>query len=113
MEIKNALLRNLDPYRNKIDSKDEAAGSAARKAGTQGQPAASAMGDRVSLSSSALLHTTAHAAVGAAPEVRQGKIDAIKELVATGNYQIDSRKVAEKLIQSEALLAGTLGESSF
>ena len=114
MEIKNSLLRNLDPYRNKIDSKEAAAsGGAGRSKGpapgqTQGQ-ASAAQGDRVSLSSSALLHTTAHAAASGAPDVRQEKVDALKERVASGEYTVDSRKVAEKLLESEALLAGTLG----
>lgn len=114
MEIKNSLLRNLDPYRNKIDSKEAAAsGGAGRSKGSAAQGQASAaQGDRVSLSSSALLHTTAHAAASGAPDVRREKVDALKERVASGEYTVDSRKVAEKLLESEALLAGTLSDSA-
>lgn len=106
MEIKNVLLGNLDPYRMKIDGKDavDAAGQAKNAARTS----VPVQGDRVSLSSSALLHTTAHTVAAGAPEVRQEKVDALKERVASGEYIVDSGKVAEKLVESETLFARTL-----
>lgn len=111
MEIKNALLRNIDPYRARIDTK-ETADPAAGRAKSAVQNSAAAQGDRVSLSSSARLHTAAHAAAANAPEVRQEKVDTIKQRVDSGEYTVDSRKVAEKLVQSEALLAGTLDDGA-
>lgn len=105
MEIKNSLLKNLDPYRATIDPKAD--GANARAKGTE-TAAAPAQGDRVSISSTAMLHTTAHATIANAPEVRQGRVDALKELVSSGAYQVDAKKVAMKLLESESLLAGTL-----
>lgn len=106
MEIKNSLLKTVDPYRNRIDQKSGDAPDRAQSAAGQ----TPAQGDRVSLSPSALLHTTAHAAATAAPDVRQGKVDALKERIAQGDYVVDTKKVALKLLESEALLAGTLRE---
>lgn len=106
MEIKNSLLKHLDPYKTQLDPKAEAASA---RAGNGAQAQSAPQGDRVSLSSTALLHTTAHAAASAAPDVRQEKVDVLKERVSTGAYTVDAKKVAEKLLQNEALLAGTLG----
>lgn len=109
MEIKNNLLNKLDPYRTTLDPKAEAA--SARTKGAQAN-AAAPQGDRVSLSPNALLHTAAHAEAGRAPEVRQDKVEALKEQVASGNYSVDSRKIAEKLLRDETLLAETLGNDA-
>lgn len=105
MEIKNSLLRNVDPYRTQLGKQQDAA----KKTSADTQNTAATSGDRVSLSPSARLHTAAHAAVSSAPELRQEKVDALKERVDSGNYTVDSRKVAEKLLQSEGSLARTLG----
>lgn len=110
MEIKNSLLKQVDPYRSTIESKSDAASGRARGAG-EAAPS-SAQGDRVSLSPSALMHTTAHAAASRAPEVRQEKVDSIKERLANGEYTIDSRKIAKKLLETDALLAGTLDQET-
>ena len=106
MEIKNSLLKNLDPYRARLEAKPEAGG--ARVKGTEEHAAAA--GDRVSLSANARLLTVARAAAFAAPEVRQEKMDTLKTLVASGDYSINSRDIAEKLVENELLLAHTLDE---
>lgn len=106
MEIKNTLLKQIDPYRSKIDSKSDAASGRGRASGEASS--APAQGDRVSLSPSALMHTVAHAAATRAPEVRQEKVDAIKDRLANGEYAIDSKAIAKKLLETDALLAGTL-----
>ncbi len=111
MEIKNSLLRNLDPYGARIGAKESVEASAGR-ARSPAQPAVAAQGDRVSLSSSARLHTAAHAVAMNAPEMRQEKVDTLKERVDSGTYTVNARKVAEKLVQSEALLAGTLDRNA-
>ena len=106
MEIKNTLLKQLDPYRSKIDAKTEAASARPHGAGETSQ--ASAQGDRVSLSSSALLHTVAHTTASKTPEVRQEKIDSLRERLSSGDYTIDSKNIAKKLLESDAFLASTL-----
>ena len=106
MEIKNSLLGNIDPYRAKVDK--DAADAAHGRAKGGAQTPVSAQGDRVSLSPSARLHTVAHAEVAHAPEVRREMVDALKQRVDSGEYTVDARRVAEKLVQDEVLLAGTL-----
>jgi len=108
MEIKNSLLGNLDPYRAKVDK--EAADAAAGRASNGTQTPVPAQGDRISLSPSARLHTAAHAEVAHAPEVRREMVDALKQRVDSGEYLVDARKVAEKLVQDEILLARTLND---
>jgi negative regulator of flagellin synthesis FlgM len=105
MEIKNSLLKNLDPYRTRFGAKGEGSGSRAK--GTEEQFSA-AQRDRVSLSPNARLHTAAHVEALKAPEVRLENVDVLKERVASGDYAIDSRKIAEKLVENEMLLASSL-----
>ena len=110
MEIKNALLKQADLYRSKIEIKADAASSLPRNASET--PSSSIQGDRVSLSPSALMHTVAHAAASRAPEVRQEKVDAIKERFASGEYAIDSKLIAKRLLEIDALLASTLDQET-
>ncbi|EGY24805.1 MAG TPA: flagellar biosynthesis anti-sigma factor FlgM [Desulfovibrio sp.] len=103
MEIKN-YLKNLDPYRAKLEQSElQTKRNAARK---EGDAASSAQGDRVSLSDEAKLRTEAYSAALAAPDVRQEKVDALKSKVESGEYQVDSRAVAEKLLKEEQDLFG-------
>lgn len=101
MEIKNSLTQ-LDTYRAQLDKTEKDAASRSAKE-TQNVPA---KGDRVSLSPEAKLRTEAYSAAMSAPELRQAKVDAIKSRVDSGEYQVDSRKVAEKLLQEEPGLFG-------
>lgn len=108
MEIKNSLLKGVDPYKATLDAnKAEAAKARAGQAESQ-QAAPAQGGDKVSLSSEARLHTVARQVASQAPEVRQEKVDSLKERVTAGDYTVDSRKVAEKLLEGDAMLAGTL-----
>lgn len=103
MEIKN-YLKNLDPYRTKLEQAEiQPKRGATRK---EGETASSTQGDRVSLSDEAKLRTEAYSAALAAPDVRQEKVDALKSKVESGEYQVDSRAVAEKLLKEEQDLFG-------
>lgn len=110
MEIKNSMLSKLDPYRNKLDPKAEAAGVKTRGGGAAetGGAQQAATGDKVSLSSAARLHTTAHAEANKAPDVRQEKVDGIKERIASGSYTPDAKDIARKLVESEVDFASAL-----
>jgi len=110
MEIKSSLVRNLDPYQAKVDK--EAADAAAGRAKSAAAHPTPAQGDRISLSPAARLHTAAHVETAHAPEVRREIVDAIKQRVDSGEYTVDARKVAEKLVQDELLLAGTLNDDT-
>lgn len=107
MDIKNSLLKGVDPYKAALDAKTQATGN--RKAGAEARQTAPVQtGDRVSLSPAAMLHTVAHAAADTAPVIRQEKVDAIKEQVTSGSYTVDAKNVARKLLENDRLLAGTL-----
>lgn len=54
--------------------------------------------DKVSLSSASRDMQAAKDSVAAAPDVRQDKVDEIKQMVASGNYEIDPGKIAEKML---------------
>lgn len=104
MEIKNNLTRGIDPYAQaRVDG---AADKDARKEGAAA--VARPTGDRISLSPEAMLRTTAHSAATQAPEVRQEKVDAIKEQIATGTYTVDSKKIASRMLADDSALAGSL-----
>jgi negative regulator of flagellin synthesis FlgM len=63
---------------------------------TEGAEAASQGGDQTSLSTAANL--VSHAAT--LPDVRTGKVSAVQQALADGNYQISSSDVAAKMIDS-------------
>ena len=107
MEIKNTLLRSLDPYnRARVEQKN---GDAPERA-APGQAPAARQGDRVSPSDEARLHTAARPETAAAPDVRPEQGEAPNHSAAAGPSPWDTRKVAMKLVASESLLAGTLDE---
>lgn len=54
--------------------------------------------DRVSLSNASRDLQAAEDAVAAVPDVRQDKVDAIKEAVESGNYEINPGKIADKML---------------
>ena len=99
MEIKSSMQKLADPYTQQVQKQQQDRSSISQPA-TQAQ----ATGDRVSVSPQARLFTEAYAAATNAPEVRQDKVNALKEQVANGTYQVDSRKIAEKLLQSELVI---------
>ena len=108
MEIKNTQLQQTETYRSNLNETQNAA--ARRAAQPSPENAAKAQGDRVSVSPEAMVRTEAYKAANAAPDVRQEKVDALKEQVSSGTYKMDSRNIAKKLLENDAFLAGTLKE---
>jgi flagellar biosynthesis anti-sigma factor FlgM len=106
MEIKNTLLKAVDPYRAARGAKDESFSGRARNAEEAGSYRA--QNDRVSLSSSALMHKAAHAAANQAPDIRRDKVEGVKERLVNGEYTVDAKCIAKKLLESDALLAASL-----
>jgi len=96
MEIRN-ILKGLDPYQAKLEKAEKDSARAGRGAASK----ETAKGDRVSLSNTARLHTEAMRAANDAPDVRREKVEALKAKVEAGEYQVDSRKVATKIIEEE------------
>ena len=56
--------------------------------------------DRVSISKASKDMQTAQSAVAATPDVRQEKVNELKQAVNDGRYEVDAGKVAEKMIGS-------------
>jgi len=102
MKIKNTL----DPLAQYGAKMDKATGARAMR-GDSGKTASTpAKGDTISLSPEAKLYTEAYTGAMNAPEVRRAKVDAIKARVDSGEYQIDTEKIAAKLLQEEPGLFG-------
>lgn len=60
--------------------------------------------DEAAMTHAGLLFTEALAAAHNAPDVREDKIEAIRAQIANGTYEIDTRRLAEKLIRENPCL---------
>ncbi|MCR5813848.1 MAG: flagellar biosynthesis anti-sigma factor FlgM [Desulfovibrio sp.] len=69
--------------------------------GLRSENTANTSSDSVSLSHDAQLLMEAKRAAQAAPDVRQDKVEALRQQVANGTYHIDSRQLAEQLVREE------------
>ena len=100
MEIKNTF-NPLDPYtQTKLNNTAQTGQAVGRKAADTAAPKAET-GDRVSLSPEAKLRTEAFSSAMNAGDVRADKVAALKAQVESGEYQIDSRAIASRLLQEE------------
>ena len=59
----------------------------------------SASGDSVELSQEAKTMGKAMEVLENLPDIREGKVAEIKERIANGTYQVDGKKIAEKMIK--------------
>ncbi|MCF8127234.1 MAG: flagellar biosynthesis anti-sigma factor FlgM [Deltaproteobacteria bacterium] len=55
-------------------------------------------GDSVELSTEAKIMQEAIKVLGTLPDVREEKVEQIKQQIADGTYEIDSKKISEKMI---------------
>ena len=55
--------------------------------------------DKISLSGKAKEISELKATIDQLPDVRTDKIDAVKHAIDTGNYNIDARKIAQKILE--------------
>jgi flagellar biosynthesis anti-sigma factor FlgM len=60
-------------------------------------------GDRVALSPEAKVMQKAIKVLEALPDVREEKVAQIKERIAEGSYQVDGKKIAEKMIKESVV----------
>ena len=56
--------------------------------------------DRVEISQLGKDIQVAKQAVAQAPEIRQDKVDALKQSIASGNYNISAEEIADKMINN-------------
>ncbi len=98
MEIKSTLT-GLNAYENTKLERAEVESAKARRQET-GQPTDS-QGDRVEFSDEAKLRTEAYTTALGSSDVRSDKVAEIKARIASGEYQVDSQKIASNLIRGE------------
>ncbi len=59
--------------------------------------------DEVQFSSDVEAIEAARKAIAAAPDVRQDKVEALRQQIAAGTYQISSEKIADKMLAEARL----------
>ncbi len=68
------------------------------------QASSSVTGDIVNVSTEGLLRTEAYKVAMSTADIRQQKINEIKNKIANGTYVIDTKKLAFNLLQDETVL---------
>lgn len=66
--------------------------------------AATSPSTKAELSGKAKEMATAHAAAASAPDVREDKIAALKRRIQEGTYEIDSEKIADRMVSDHMAL---------
>lgn len=101
MDIKN-IFGGSSPYtQSKVDKGDEsAAASKVDKAKAKAKSQTSGK-DRVSVSDDAKLVAEAAKAAQESPDIRVERVEALRSQVQAGTYNLDSRRIAQKLVESD------------
>ncbi|MFP4213109.1 MAG: flagellar biosynthesis anti-sigma factor FlgM [Desulfohalobiaceae bacterium] len=94
MQINNLLAKLNTLNQEKIQGKDQ------NRAPSQQQDAGQEQ-DKVQLSSQAQALSQVHKGAEEGPEIRQEKVEALKQMVQNGDYEPDSEKTAQALLQQE------------
>ena len=109
MSIKGIIDGTLSAYQAQINRTSQANAQRASNArdpkasaANQSQPAK----DTVDVSFAGALRTVAFSTATSTGDVRQEKVDAIRESLDNGTYEIDSQKIALKLLQDESDIFG-------
>ena len=104
MQIKN--LQGLDQYSKleQADRNNQARAERERRAAASSAQAAS--GDKSTVSNEARLRAEAYTSAVNAPETRAEKVAAIKAQVDSGEYVIDTKDIALKLLKENGDLLG-------
>lgn len=105
MQINKDISTELDPYGKAALNK-----TAHDRAAQQSQDASGAgkSFDTVKVSDEGKLRTDVYRQAMSAPDVRQERVDRLKNEVASGTYQINSRDIADKLLREDAAIFGSL-----
>lgn len=87
--------------------RSEAAKPAQAQAGNRGEAADKpSSGDTVSITQSGLLMSKLEELVQSAPVVDSERVAALKDAIASGSYEIDDRRVADRLLKFERDVLG-------
>lgn len=99
MEINKTTTSQIEMYSRLRADQTSTRATAPHAAQTQGTDAARM--DTVSVSDEAILRTEAYRAAMSAPDIRQDKVDDLKERISNGAYQINSRQIAAGMLGME------------
>ena len=105
MDIKNILGINQAYGQSRIGRSSSGESSGVTRGGTSESEGTSDT-DRVTLSGDARLVSLAANEAKQAPDTRSDKVASLKAQVASGTYQPDSKKIAEKMLTMESDLFG-------
>lgn len=75
-------------------------------AAAKARPASAAAQDQVTLTGASRQMQQLAAAVAAAPDVSAKRVEALRALIEKGHYEVDARRIADRLIDFERELAG-------
>ena len=92
MEITPKDTVNIDAYVNQVQEKDKADAASEQPEKQQ------AKADTVVLSDTAKAVQEAKTQLDSIPEVREDKVAELREQIENGTYEVDSEKLAEKMI---------------
>ena len=101
-------LSNIHAKLNKTDNKTQVKNTNEKPVAKSQADKAGSTGDRVELSSSSKDVGKIQAILDSTPAVRTEKVQAIRERIEQGEYQVDPKEVADKMIVS--LLSDMPGE---
>jgi negative regulator of flagellin synthesis FlgM len=105
-EVSNMEITRGNPF-NKIDgyvkqvNKDKSKSSAVSDDQSSNKVLPS--GDSVELSTEAKIMQEAIKVLETLPDVREEKVEQIKQQIADGTYEIDSKKISEKMIKESVV----------
>jgi len=101
MDIKN-ILGGSSPYtQSKVDKGEESATTSKVEKAKAKARSQSSGGDRVSVSDDAKLVAEAAKTAQDSPDTRVERVEALRSQVQAGTYNLDSRRIAQKLVESD------------
>lgn len=91
------------PIKDNVDNTAALPGSPSKASGTGG---VGASGDQVSLTASAALLQELEKEIAQLPVVDAGRVENVQRALATGTFQVDPARTADKLLQLELIMNG-------
>lgn len=91
------------PIKDSVDNTAALPGSPSKASGTGG---VGAPNDQVSLTASAALLQELEKEIAQLPVVDAGRVESVQRALATGTFQVDPARTADKLLQLELIMNG-------
>ncbi|MFP4080380.1 MAG: flagellar biosynthesis anti-sigma factor FlgM [Ectothiorhodospira sp.] len=98
-------IKNLNQAQPRASGDSRSTPEAARGGrGPQGGATATGPGDQVTLTETARRLSDLEQNAAAQPEVDSQRVEALRQAIAEGRYEVDAQSVAEKLINTERMV---------